>query len=158
MLLLESEDGFKVYHVTEIEEFNKLRPYLLSPVSETIAATRTVKTTDQILNEMASKIEAKLNDFGLFIGTQNGKITALVTVIVVMNDNMHMCCLMHFKYFRRNGLKKMMGQGLPAIVKWAKERYCLRVQFITARGVEASERLLNGGGFIPEETIFVKEI
>jgi len=158
MSLLVNRDGFKVYLIDEVGEFNKIRKTLEKPVAETIAKVSMQRSVDQILDSWGSKISVKHRGFGLFIGVQDHKITAITTTELQIDINNILRCTMLFKYFKRNGLRQIIKYGLPIIEQWAKNRYCMIVQFPTNRSIKATSRLLEGGGFRTADTWFEKEI
>jgi len=153
------KDGdYEYHHIKTYDEFNEIKSLLVGPLEETVKHTRTVKTANELLNEIESNIKVGNNNFGLFIILSHGEIVVFITLKLYIDDNCSLCCMIHGKYFKQGYMRQLAPIGLKILEDWAIERHCDRMMFITSRNGKAYLRLLNGHGFKFSNQVFERRI
>ncbi len=159
-MLLSADNGYKFYKIEDVNQFRRIRPLLITPITEMQDKLLSIRTANDLLEEADGKLALKDRNFGLWLITDNNdKIIFALTTAILLNENYELCCYISGRYFKTGMMRKLTNtRAFEYLEEWAKERQCFKMMFITGRNPKAYARLLSRIGLKPTETIFVKEL
>lgn len=157
MLLLE-DNGSRYYKIESVDEFRKIRPLLVGPMTEMQDQLTTTRTVEELLNQTDARLATKDNFFALWLITVNGEIVTIIVTSVILDENYDVCCYVAGRYFKKGMLKGLADKTWHYLEDWARQKQCLKMIFLTGRNPKAYARLLDHLGFKPTETLFTKEL